>query len=165
MASIALIPVCSGSLTGWRPTMPGAWTSIRRVSVVLIGPLPSSGSPNAFTHASEQSVAHRHGLDPPRGLDDLLLLEVVDLTQDDGTDGVLVEVQRETQGPVLELEQLVHRRARKSGHAGDAVADFDDASDLLGAHRRGVLLDVALQRPGDLTGVDRQLCHHSAPSV
>ncbi len=49
MASIALMPVCSGSLTGWRPTIPGACTSMRRVSVVLIGPLPSSGSPRAFT--------------------------------------------------------------------------------------------------------------------
>ena len=39
MASMALMPVCSGSLTGWRPTMPGACTSMRRVSVVLIGTL------------------------------------------------------------------------------------------------------------------------------
>ena len=31
MASMALMPVCSGSCTGWRPMMPGAWTSRRRV--------------------------------------------------------------------------------------------------------------------------------------
>ena len=49
MASIALIPVCIGSLTGWRSTMPGACTSIRRVSVVSTLPLPSMGSPRAFT--------------------------------------------------------------------------------------------------------------------
>ena len=49
MASMALMPVCSGSLTGWRPTMPGAWTSIRRVWSVAIGPLPSIGSPRALT--------------------------------------------------------------------------------------------------------------------
>ena len=49
MASMALMPVCSGSVTGWRPTMPGAWTSMRRDSVLLIGPLPSIGSPSALT--------------------------------------------------------------------------------------------------------------------
>ena len=97
-------------------------------------------------HAAEQRVADRDGLDAPGGLDRLLLLEVVDLTQDDGTDGVLVEVQGETQGPVLELEQLVHRGTGQPGDPGDAVTDLDDAPDLLGAHGRGVVLDVALQR-------------------
>ena len=32
MASMALMPVCSGSFTGWRPMMPGAWISMRRVA-------------------------------------------------------------------------------------------------------------------------------------
>src|SRR6516165_3564390 len=49
MASMALIPVWSGSCTGWRPVMPGAWTSIRRLSVVATGPLPSMGWPRALT--------------------------------------------------------------------------------------------------------------------
>ena len=101
----------------------------------------------------------------PGGLDRLLLLKVVDLTEDDGTDGVLVEVQGQAQRAVFELEQLVHGGAGKSRDPGDAVADLDDAPDLLGPDRRGVVLDVALQRLGDLTGVDRQLCHQSAPSV
>ncbi len=116
-------------------------------------------------HAAEQRVADGHGLDAPGGLDGLLLLDGVHLAQDDGTDGVLVEVQGEAQGPVLELEQLVHRGTGQPGDPGDAVADLDDAADLLGAHGRGVVLDVALQRLGDLTGVNRELCHHSAPSV
>ena len=47
--SMALMPVCSGSLTGWRVTMPGAWTSSRRVSSEETAPLPSSGSPSGFT--------------------------------------------------------------------------------------------------------------------
>ena len=33
MASMDLMPVCSGSPTGWRPVMPGAWISMRRSSV------------------------------------------------------------------------------------------------------------------------------------
>ena len=49
MASMALIPVCSGSLTGWRFTIPGATTSIcRRAEVSIAGP-PSTASPSGFT--------------------------------------------------------------------------------------------------------------------
>ena len=49
IASIALMPVCSGSFTGWRATTPGALNSIGRVSVVSIGPWPSSGLPSGST--------------------------------------------------------------------------------------------------------------------
>src|SRR5207302_10534061 len=49
MESIALMPVCSGVSTGWRVTTPGATFSTGAYSVVLIGPLPSIGSPNALT--------------------------------------------------------------------------------------------------------------------
>jgi hypothetical protein len=44
-----LDPVWSGSFTGWRETMPGALSSMRRFSVLAIGPLPSIGRPSAFT--------------------------------------------------------------------------------------------------------------------
>ena len=47
--SIALIPVWSGSVTGWRLTTPGALCSSRRVSLAPIGPWPSSGSPSGLT--------------------------------------------------------------------------------------------------------------------
>jgi hypothetical protein len=49
MASMALMPVCMGSCTGLRPMMPGAWISIRRGCTPTSGPLPSMGSPSAFT--------------------------------------------------------------------------------------------------------------------
>src|SRR5207249_1133264 len=49
IASIALMPVWSGSFTGWRTTMPGAFSSMRRLALVLMGPLPSTGRPSAFT--------------------------------------------------------------------------------------------------------------------
>ena len=116
-------------------------------------------------HTTEKGVADRHGLDAAGRLDRLLFLEAVDLAEDDGADGVFVQVQGQAQRAVLELEQFVDRRAGKARHPGDAVTDLDDAADLLGPDRRGVLLDVALERLGDLTGVDRQLCHQSAPSV
>ena len=51
--------------------------------------------------------------------------------------------------------------AGQSRDAGDAVADLDDAPDLLGAHRGVVVRDVLAQRLGDLAGTNRELCHHS----
>ena len=49
MASIALIPVCIGCLTGCRWTIPGAADSTGREYSVTIGPLPSSGLPSGST--------------------------------------------------------------------------------------------------------------------
>ena len=49
MASMTLIPVCNGSETGCRDTMPGAWISSRRSTVAPSGPFPSIGSPSGFT--------------------------------------------------------------------------------------------------------------------
>jgi hypothetical protein len=48
-ASIALIPVCIGSFTGWRSTMPGATTSTARRPTEGMGPRPSTGSPSGLT--------------------------------------------------------------------------------------------------------------------
>ena len=47
--SIALIPVCNGSLTDCLSIILGAGTSIGLVSLVIIGPLPSISSPNELT--------------------------------------------------------------------------------------------------------------------
>ena len=48
-ASIALIPVCRGTSTDLRSAIPGAGASIQRRASGLISPLPSIGSPRAFT--------------------------------------------------------------------------------------------------------------------
>src|SRR6185437_12262844 len=49
IASMALIPVCIGSSTGWRETTPGALNSAGRTSLVCTSPLPSSGLPSGST--------------------------------------------------------------------------------------------------------------------
>ena len=49
MESIALMPVCKGSFTGWRSQIPGAGDSTARNSLVSMGPAPSMGWPMAFT--------------------------------------------------------------------------------------------------------------------
>src|SRR5262245_26683518 len=48
IASIAVIPVCSGSFTGWRSTTLAACTSRLRRPSSGIGPLPSSGVPSGL---------------------------------------------------------------------------------------------------------------------
>ena len=45
--------------------------------------------------------------------------------------------EREPEGAVLELEQLVDRGAGQPGDPGDAVTDLDDPADLLGARPPG----------------------------
>ena len=49
MESMARIPVCIGSFTGWREITPGALNSTGRVPSALMGPLPSMGWPSGFT--------------------------------------------------------------------------------------------------------------------
>ena len=48
-ASMALMPVCSGTLTPLRAMTPGAGLSMARRSVVRMGPSPSIGRPSAST--------------------------------------------------------------------------------------------------------------------
>src|SRR5437773_981337 len=49
IASMDLIPVWSGSFTGWRETTDGACTSRGRVASEATGPLPSRGRPSGST--------------------------------------------------------------------------------------------------------------------
>src|SRR3954451_5912310 len=49
IASIAVMPVYSGSFTGWRDTTLGAWSSSGRSASAVIVPLSSIGRPSAST--------------------------------------------------------------------------------------------------------------------
>ena len=60
MLSIALMPVCSGSFTGWRSAMPGATMSILRVSVDGIGGPAVQRLAERVDHAADDRVADRH---------------------------------------------------------------------------------------------------------
>ena len=133
MASIDLMPVCSGSCTGLRPVMPGAWISMRRGQVAVEGALAVDGLAEGVDDPAEQAVADGDRQDAPGGLDGRALLDGGDLlavAEDDGADRVLVEVQGEAEGAALELEQLVDGGVGQARHAGDAVADLEDAADL-----------------------------------
>ena len=64
--SIALIPVCSGSLTGWRWTTPGALNSSGRARRRLDRALAVERVAERVDDAAEQAFADRHGHDLAR---------------------------------------------------------------------------------------------------
>ena len=158
---MALMPVCSGSLTGWRPMMPGAWTSMRRCWGSTSGPLPSIGSPSAFT--TRPSSASPTGIDRMRPVARTTCSSSMPSTEP-STTAPMVSSSRfiaRPSGAVFELEQLVHLGRGQTRDARDAVADLDDAADLLGADGRVVLGDVLAQGVSDLVGTNGELSHHS----
>ena len=77
MESIALIPVCSGAVTPWRSSTPGAIRSRGMVSEVSSGPRPSIGWPSASTMRPIDRLAGRNLGDAPGGADGVPLLEVL----------------------------------------------------------------------------------------
>ena len=151
---MALMPVCSGSCTGWRPVMPGACTSSRRSSVCGDRALAVDRHAERVHDAAEQRVADGHREDAAGRLDRLAFFDVVDVAEHHRTDRVLVEVQREAEGAAFELEQLVDGRVGQARHARDAVADLEDAPHALLLDVGLEALDVLAQRRGDVVGID-----------
>ena len=110
--------------------------------------------------AAEEGVAHGDREDLARALDDLALLDAGEVTEDDDADLVDVEVEREAQRAVLELQQLVGHGRGKTLDVGDAVAGVRDAADLFAGGRAGLVgLDERVQRVPDLLRTDRKLRH------
>ena len=155
--SIALMPVWSGSFTGWRSITPGAFHSTGRVSVDSIGPRPSSGLPSGSTTRPSSAS--------PTGTDATLPVrrtgspsrDLVPLAEERGADVVLLEVEREADDAVLELEHLEREAVLEAVDAGDAVADLQDGADL-GQVGLGVeVLDPVAQDRRDLFGTKLHL--------
>ena len=57
---MALMPVCSGSVTGLRSAMPGAMMSTLRVSVEAMAGPPSMRLAQRIDHAADHRFADRH---------------------------------------------------------------------------------------------------------
>jgi hypothetical protein len=109
--------------------------------------------------AAEDAVTDGHRQDAAGRLDGLAFFDLVHVAEHDGTDGVLVEVQRQADRAVFELEEFVHAGVGQAAHAGDAVADFGDAADGAGLERRLEAVEVLLERRRDVGGGDGQLSH------
>ena len=95
MASMALMPVCIGSCTGWRPMIDGRLDLHAAQLGADERALAVDGLAQGVHHPAEHAVADGHGEDAAGGLDRLALLDALDVAEHDGADRVLVEVQGE----------------------------------------------------------------------
>ncbi len=160
IASIDLMPVCSGSCTDLR------WTTVGRLQLegttLLRLDLAETVDRVAerVDDAAEEVVADRDREDLARALDGLALLDAGEVTEDDDTDLVDVEVQREAERAVLELQQLVGHGRGQTLDVSNAVTGVGDAADLFAGGRAGLVgLDERVQRVPDLLRTDRKLRH------
>ena len=140
IASMALMPVCSGSFTGWRSTTDGACVSSGRSSVSSIGPLAVQRLAQRPDHAAEEAVADGDGQDLAGPADLLALLDLVELAEDDDADLAHVQVERQAPDAVLELEQLVGHGRGQPLDPGDAVTALGDGADLFPRGALGLVL-------------------------
>ena len=88
MASMALMPVCSGSLTGWTGAITdGACSSSWRVArCPRSGPCRPAASPSGSDHAAQEGVADRHRQHLAGAPDLLALLDLAEVAQDHDAD-------------------------------------------------------------------------------
>ena len=161
IASMALMPVCSGSLTGC--TLGDARGDDFDRAAIL-------GDDRAFAveriaeridHAAEQLVADGHAQQAAGAADFVAFGDLQVVAEDDDADGVLFEVERQADRAVGELDHLLGHDAREAVDAGDAVADFEHAADFADVDLRGELLDFLLNDRGDFVAIE----FHRSPNT
>src|SRR5581483_4633935 len=124
----------------------------RPVGVGLDRPLPVERVAERVDDTAEQPVADRHRHHLPGAADRLALLDVLPFAEERGTDVVLLEVERDADDAVLELEPLERYAVLEPVHARDAVTDLEHGADLGEVGLHVVLLDPLLEDRGDLFG-------------
>ena len=154
IASMALMPVCSGSRTGCRSATPGAMISTGRRCLRDDRALAVERIAERIDHAAEQLVAHRHAEQPAGAADFVAFVDLQVVAEDDDADGVLFEVERQADRAVGELDHLAGHHARQAVDAGDAVADFQHAADLADVDLRREVLDFLLNDRGDFVAIE-----------
>ncbi len=154
MPSMALRPVCSGSLTGERSTTPGASRSIGMDCFAAIGPLPSIGWPSALTTRPISLVADGDGNDAARALDGIAFLDARRVAEENGADAFLFEIQRDAEQPVRELDHFAGHGAFDAVDASDTVAARDDGPYFRDVDVRGIVTDPIADDLGDFFGLD-----------
>ena len=131
IASMALMPVCSGSCTDLRCMTPGACSSrARRPSMPVISPRPSIGVAERVDDTAEVALADGNGEDLAGAGHLHALFDAGELAEHDDADLVFVEVQREAERAVREADELVRHDRGQALDVGDAVGGVGDVSDL-----------------------------------
>ena len=140
--------------TGCRSTTPGAMRSIGENCFVAIGPLPSIGWPSALTTRPSSSSPTGTEMMRPVRLTVSPSLISLEVAEQHGADAVFLEVQRDAEDAVRELEHLAGHGALDAVHARDAVADRDDGADFGHVHVDGEAADLLADDLGDVFSLD-----------
>ena len=150
--SIALMPVCSGSLDRLAVDDAG------RLELEQAGLLgadragPVERLAERVDDAADQLVAHRDADDAARALHGLALRDLLPVAEERDADVVLLEVEGDAGDAVLELEHLQGQAALEPVDARDAVTDGEDGADLGEVGLDVVVLDALLEDGRDLFG-------------
>ncbi len=139
-------------MTGWRSTTPGALNSIGRRSLVAIGPLPVDRLTQRIDDATDERLTDRNARHLAGALDRASLGDLLPRAEQRHADVVGLEIEREPDHAVVELEHLHREAVLEAIDACDAVADLEDRADLGEIGLDVVLLDPLLQNRGDLFG-------------
>ena len=140
-----MIPVWSGSFTGWRSITPGAFHSSGRRSVDVDRALTVERVAERVDDAAEQRLADRDRRDLAGAADGIALLDLLPLAKERDTDVVLLEVEGEADDAVVELEHLERKAVLEAVDACDAVAEREHRADLGEVRVEVELLDPLAQ--------------------
>ena len=151
---MALMPVCSGSLTGWRSTTPGRLELDGPELLGLDGSLVVERHAERVDDATDESLSYRYLQHTAGALDGVAFHDERVFAQQHRADVVLLEVEHEARDVVRQLEHLGHERIAQAVDAGDAVTDFQHRADLVDLDLGLIVLDLGLQDRGDLFGAE-----------
>ena len=154
MASMALMPVCSGCLTGWRLGHAGGGRFHRPALGGDDRPAAVQRIAQRVDHAAQHGVAHRHAQQPAGAADLVALLDREVVAQDDHAHRVLFEVEGQAEDVAGKLDHLAGHDAGQAVDAGDAVADLDHPADLADVDAGLELLNFLLDYGSDLVGFE-----------
>ena len=122
--------------------------------MVTIGPLPSSGLPKRIDDPAEDRVPDRHAQQPPGAADFIALLNPRIIAEDDDPDGILFQVEGQSEDVVGKLDHFPGHYAGESVDPRDAVADLQDAAHLANVDAGLVLLNLLPENGSDLVGFE-----------
>ena len=105
-------------------------------------------------HPAKHGVAHGHCGDLAGGLHRAAFLDAAALAHQHHTHVVILEVEGDALGAVLELHQFAGHDLLQAIDAGDAVADLQHGSDVADRNRFVVVLNLLLEDGADLVGAD-----------
>ena len=118
------------------------------------GTLAVDGITEGIDDTADELVAHGHLDDAAGGAHLVAFLDALVVAEDDGADGLFLEVEGEAHGAVGELEQLGVAGVAEPVGAGHAVAGFDDDTDVGRDGRSLELLDLLAEDGCDLFGAN-----------